>query len=59
MLDAMAPITTTDPIHTLVNTHANGDHCYGNQLVTGAEVVASSRLCGRDGEAATVRLWRR
>ncbi len=28
-------------IGTLVNTHANGDHCYGNQLVTGAEIVAS------------------
>jgi glyoxylase-like metal-dependent hydrolase (beta-lactamase superfamily II) len=42
MLDAMAPITAADPIETLVNTHANGDHCYGNQLVTGAEVVASA-----------------
>jgi glyoxylase-like metal-dependent hydrolase (beta-lactamase superfamily II) len=42
MLDAMAPITATDPIEVLVNTHANGDHCYGNQLVTGAEVVASA-----------------
>jgi cyclase len=42
MLDAMAPITATDPIQTLVNTHANGDHCYGNQLVTGAEVIASA-----------------
>lgn len=29
-------------IGTLVNTHANGDHCYGNQLVTGAEIVASA-----------------
>jgi cyclase len=29
-------------IDTLVNTHANGDHCYGNQLVTGAEIVASA-----------------
>ncbi len=29
-------------IGTLVNTHANGDHCYGNQLVTGAEIVAST-----------------
>ena len=30
---------------TLVNTHANGDHCYGNQLVAGAgvEIVASAR----------------
>jgi cyclase len=42
MLDAMAPITATAPIATLVNTHANGDHCYGNQLVTGAEVIASA-----------------
>lgn len=42
MLDAMAPITSTNPIGTLVNTHANGDHCFGNQLVTGAEVVASA-----------------
>jgi glyoxylase-like metal-dependent hydrolase (beta-lactamase superfamily II) len=28
-------------IGTLVNTHANGDHCYGNALVAGAEIVAS------------------
>jgi len=26
---------------TLVNTHANGDHCYGNELVEGAEIIAS------------------
>jgi glyoxylase-like metal-dependent hydrolase (beta-lactamase superfamily II) len=26
----------------VVNTHANGDHCYGNQLVAAAEIVASS-----------------
>ena len=31
------------PIGTVVNTHANGDHCFGNQLVAGAEVVASRR----------------
>ena len=28
-------------IGTLVNTHANGDHCYGNSLVGGARIVAS------------------
>ncbi len=28
-------------IGTLVNTHANGDHCYGNSLVSGARIVAS------------------
>ncbi len=28
-------------IDTLVNTHANGDHTYGNQLVESARIVAS------------------
>ena len=41
MLDSMDAITATRPIRTLVNTHANGDHCYGNQLVEGAEIVAT------------------
>ncbi|MCA9511203.1 MAG: MBL fold metallo-hydrolase [Myxococcota bacterium] len=27
---------------TLVNTHANGDHCHGNELVEGAEIIASA-----------------
>ena len=29
-------------IGTLVNTHHNGDHCFGNELVEGAEIVASA-----------------
>src|SRR4051794_16320584 len=33
MLDAMAPVTGTRPIESLFNTHGNGDHCWGNQLV--------------------------
>lgn len=43
MLDAMrrtSPAAGT--IDVVVNTHANGDHCWGNQLVAGAEIVASS-----------------
>ncbi len=32
-----------EAIDTVVNTHANGDHCYGNQLVADAEIVASRR----------------
>jgi len=32
----------TRRIDTLVNTHANGDHCHGNELVSGAEIVAST-----------------
>jgi glyoxylase-like metal-dependent hydrolase (beta-lactamase superfamily II) len=35
MLDTMAPHTASRPIATVVNTHANGDHCHGNQLVAG------------------------
>jgi glyoxylase-like metal-dependent hydrolase (beta-lactamase superfamily II) len=44
MLEEMRDVTRARPIRTLVNTHANGDHCWGNQLVTGAEIVAS-RAC--------------
>jgi len=29
-------------IDTLVNTHANGDHCHGNELVAGARIIASA-----------------
>jgi glyoxylase-like metal-dependent hydrolase (beta-lactamase superfamily II) len=45
MLAAMrgAEPRATSRIGTLVNTHANGDHCYGNALVAGAEIVASTR----------------
>lgn len=30
-------------IDMLVNTHANGDHCYGNQLVGETRIIASAR----------------
>jgi glyoxylase-like metal-dependent hydrolase (beta-lactamase superfamily II) len=43
MLAEMAPHTSKRPIGTVVNTHANGDHCWGNQLVSQAEIVASRR----------------
>lgn len=41
MLDAMAAITADAPIRRLVNTHADGDHCWGNRLLEGSEIVAS------------------
>lgn len=42
MLDTMrAAVPAAKRIDTLVNTHANGDHCWGNQLVGGAEIVSS------------------
>ena len=49
MLDTMAALTGAAPIRTLVNTHANGDHCYGNQLVEGAEIIAADGRCAGDG----------
>ena len=42
MLDAMTDHTRSAPIATVVNTHANGDHCYGNQLVGDAQIVATT-----------------
>ena len=43
MLRAMrgAEPSATRAFDLLVNTHANADHCNGNELVTGAEIVAS------------------
>ncbi len=42
MLAAMRRATPAAArIGTLVNTHANGDHCYGNELVGDARIVAS------------------
>jgi glyoxylase-like metal-dependent hydrolase (beta-lactamase superfamily II) len=37
-------------IDTLVNTHANGDHCYGNQLLAGARIIATEHAAGEMAE---------
>lgn len=46
MLDSMAGVVAGAPIDTVVNTHANGDHCYGNaELVRrrpDVDIVAST-----------------
>ena len=42
MLDGFAELTAAAPIRTVVNTHGNGDHWFGNELVPAAEVVASA-----------------
>jgi glyoxylase-like metal-dependent hydrolase (beta-lactamase superfamily II) len=42
MLDAMRPHTGPSPIRQVLNTHGNGDHCYGNQLVPDdAQIIAA------------------
>ena len=48
MLDAMRQaVPAAKRIDTLVNTHANGDHTFGNQLVEGAQIIAA-RGCLED-----------
>ena len=44
MLDTMRnSIPAAAHINMVVNTHANGDHCWGNELVAGAQIIASAR----------------
>jgi cyclase len=43
MLDLYAGVHPSPP-RRVVNTHHNGDHCWGNQLCTGAEILGH-RLC--------------
>lgn len=56
MLEAMGPVTGSAPIATVVNTHANGDHCYGNELVVGAEIVATHAAAEEMGEVPPAML---
>ena len=46
MLDRMAAVTEGHPITTVVNTHSDGDHYFGNQVLAaqGAEIIASKAL---------------
>src|SRR5262249_45930603 len=43
LIDTYARVTP-GPIRRVVNTHANGDHCWGNQLFRDAEIIGH-RLC--------------
>jgi glyoxylase-like metal-dependent hydrolase (beta-lactamase superfamily II) len=46
MLDDLTRFTQGAPVGSVVNTHANGDHCYGNREAAdrwpGVEIVAST-----------------
>jgi cyclase len=65
MLSLMrAAVPAAKSIGRLVNTHSNGDHTFGNQLVSGAEIIAS-RACAEEMKerpaeelAAMQRNWR-
>ncbi|MBW0115746.1 MBL fold metallo-hydrolase [Pseudonocardia sp. KRD-169] len=61
MLAGFGPITEGRPITTVVNTHSDGDHTFGNQLLAarGAEIVgsvATAELVTQDAVASLQRL---
>jgi cyclase len=65
MLAALRAATpAAQRIATLINTHSNGDHTFGNQLVAGVEIIASHRCAEEMKEhtpeeyAAMMRNWR-
>lgn len=57
MLDAFQAASPAGKrIDTVVNTHANGDHCWGNQLLPHAEIIASRRGAQEMAELPPQRL---
>jgi glyoxylase-like metal-dependent hydrolase (beta-lactamase superfamily II) len=51
MLAAMEPVAQRHPIDAAVNTHANPDHCFGNELLPStAEIYASAATAGEMDE---------
>src|SRR6266446_3934684 len=45
LIDTYARVWKT-PARRVLNTHHNGDHCWGNQLFRGAEIIGH-RLCAQ------------
>ena len=52
MLDAMAPVTDRSPIGQAVNTHGNGDHWFGNELLPDGIPILASAATIEDMRAA-------
>jgi glyoxylase-like metal-dependent hydrolase (beta-lactamase superfamily II) len=52
MLDSMAAVVpkTRSNVDILLNTHANGDHCHGNELVPTNRIIASAETAAEMGE---------
>jgi cyclase len=57
MLSAMAAVSERHPIDAAVNTHANPDHCFGNELLPAAtEIYASAATAAEMGELSPAML---
>jgi cyclase len=52
MLAAMRRVTDRHPLQAAMNTHGNGDHCYGNQLLPQGIPVYASQAARDELEAA-------
>ena len=53
MLNAMKRVTERSPIDAAMNTHANPDHCFGNELLpTTTEIYASKTTAAEMGEVS-------
>ena len=51
MLDAMAPVVADHPLDAAMNTHANPDHCFGNELLPlTTEIYASQATADELGD---------
>lgn len=51
MLTAMAPLVFEAPITTLVNTHGDGDHWWGNELVGARAIVSTAAAAAHEMRA--------
>jgi cyclase len=57
MLDSMAPMLERNPLEAALNTHANPDHCFGNELLpTATEIYASGRSAAEMSEISPAML---
>lgn len=41
MIDAIKPFTDEAPVNTIINTHSDGDHFWGNQLFPNRDIIAT------------------
>jgi cyclase len=60
LLDCYARVAREQP-RRVVNTHHNGDHCWGNQLFRGAEIIGHRRCAeafGKDAPPAALQMLR-
>lgn len=42
MLNGLAPVISRSPVEVVINTHSDGDHCWGNQLFKSKEIIATN-----------------